>query len=140
MVDRVPPSAIENWGKTDEKPREVGPIEQAVEGDLALMGQLTRPGQATLAAMARKLARALDARGDEESPSQTAKAIETLRTTMAQITTREAHNPDDADSLGKILGTPDVGGLAGAAPVRNTTQPGEANPRRRGRPPKRRDG
>ncbi len=91
--------------------REPGPIETALETDLAGADMGVR-GRATLAAMARKLARVIDARGEDEPASQTAKAIETLRITMDKILAKETNDPDVKRRLEEILSTPGDGGSA----------------------------
>jgi hypothetical protein len=99
-------------------PREVGPIELAVESDLAGMADKVKPGRYALAALARKLARVIDARGDEEPASQTARAVDTLRITMNQITAGEEVDADVKQQLERLLGTPSAGGSTVSAEVR----------------------
>lgn len=89
--------------------REPGPIATALEVDLS-GADLSVRGRGTLAAMARKLARVIDARGEDEPASQTAKAIETLRITMDKILTRETDDPDTKRRLEELLSTPGDGG------------------------------
>jgi hypothetical protein len=110
-----------------------GPIEKAVAADIAALGKLTRVGQGTLAALALKLARVLDVRGDEEPASQTAKAVDTLRITMGKLTEVDDRDPDAQDKLSALLSSPDYGGSEVSATVRYPQESGKANPRRRGR-------
>ncbi len=91
--------------------REPGPIETALEDDLSA-ADLSGAGRKTMAAMARKLARVIDARGEDEPASQTAKAIETLRITMDKILAKETNDPDVKRRLEEILSTPGDGGSA----------------------------
>jgi hypothetical protein len=103
--------------------RKVGPIEQAVEDDLASMAAKVKLGRRALAESARKLARVLDARGDEEPASQTAKAVDTLRITMNQIAAGEEADANVQDQLQQLLGTPSAGGSAVSAEVRYPKEP-----------------
>jgi hypothetical protein len=117
---------------------EPGAIEKAVLSDLQKIGELTKAGQATNAALAIKLARVLDARGDDEPASQTAKAVDTLRITMSKLTEAEYGDPDEKKRLGALLSSPNYGGSEVSATVRYPPQSGTADPRRRRR--KDRDG
>ena len=128
----TPQPAHDIWGREPEPSREPGPIEKAVLKDLAMLGEPTRPGQATLVALAVKLARVLDVRGDEEAPSQTAKAIDTLRITMGKLTEVESGDADTQAKLGALLSTPAYGGSEVSATLRYPPQPGKTHPRRRG--------
>lgn len=103
--------------------REVGPVEKAVEDDLAALAERIRPGKFALAALARKLARVIDARGDEEPASQTAKAVDTLRITLNQIMTGEDANSHDRELLAELLSTPSSGGAPVSAEVRYPKDP-----------------
>jgi hypothetical protein len=105
-------------------------VEQAVEQDLLALADRVRPGKLVLAALARKLARVLDKRGDEEPASQTAKAVDTLRITMNQLTSGEEHDPDREQQLAAILGTPTAGGSAVSPEVRypKVTRPADLGP------------
>jgi hypothetical protein len=94
-----------------------GPIEKALEDDLT-RADLTAAGKGTLAAMARKLARVIDARGEDEPASQTAKAIETLRITLDKIMAKETDDPDTKRRLEEILQSPDSGGSSVSPPLR----------------------
>jgi acyl transferase domain-containing protein len=105
-------------------PREPGPIEDATEQDLARLGELSRPGQLTLAAMARRLARHIDSYGDDESVSGLAKAMETLRTTMEKLTAKDAHDPNKLRELAAALGRPAGGRSAVPSPVRDAAPTG----------------
>jgi hypothetical protein len=125
----TPPSAIEHWGEP-EKPRPPGDIEKAVEADLADLGSVTGPGKRTLMAMARKLARVIDARGEDEPASQTAKAIETLRITMAQIVVKENNDPALIRDLLAGLQQPGTGGSKVPPAIRYPPKPGPADPGR----------
>lgn len=114
----------------DARPKlyEPGPIEQAVEADLAGAADKIRSGRQALAALARKLSRVLDKRGDDEPASQTAKAVDTLRILMNQIMSGEDANPDEQNQLAAILGSPSAGGSAVSAEVRypKVTRPDDA--------------
>lgn len=100
-------------------PREPGPIEKSVAADVASLGEaVNRAGKRSLAAMAIKLARVLDTRGDEEPASQTAKAVDTLRILLGQLMQGDTHDPDAQRSVAEILGTPTAGGSSVSAPVR----------------------
>jgi hypothetical protein len=101
----------------------LGPIEKSVEEDLAAVADKVRPGKLALAALARKLARVIDKRGDEESASQTAKAVDTLRILINQIMSGEDANQDEQARLETILGTPSAGGSAVSAEVRYPKEP-----------------
>lgn len=108
----------------EHRPRTVGPIETSVTADVESLGVVaTQAGRRTLAAMALKLARSLDVRGDEESPSQTAKAVDTLRITMSQLMRGDDHDPDLQRRLADILGMPTAGGSAVSAEVRYPKKP-----------------
>jgi hypothetical protein len=109
---------------------EPGPIEQAVAADIERLGELTRIGQGTLAALALKLARVLDVRGDEEPASQTAKAVDTLRITMSKLTEEDTSDPGIQDKLGALLSSPDYGGSPVSATLRYPKKPGTADARR----------
>ena len=91
---------------TDEDER--GPVELGVEADLE--GVELGRGKYALAAAVRKLARVIDARGEDEPASQTAKAIETLRITMNQIHSKDSHDPQLVQQLLAGLQTPNSGG------------------------------
>lgn len=106
--------------------REVGPVETAVEADLGDLGML-RTGQAYLAASARKLARVIDARGDDEAASTLAKAVDTLRAVMNQLMARESSDPNELRDLGVILSTPSGGGSSMSPPLRYPKVPKPAN-------------
>jgi hypothetical protein len=110
----------------------VGPVEAAVEEDLA--GLNLRSGQATLAAMARKLARTIDARGDDEAASALAKAVDTLRQVLNQLMAKEVNSPDDARRLEQLLGAVDFGSSALSPPLRYPPDTGKANRRTGNRP------
>lgn len=112
---------------TDE-PREPGAVEQAVEADIKTVGTL-RSGQWYLAASARKLARGIDARGDDESPSSLAKAVDTLRAVMNQLMAKETSDPSDIENLGALLSTPSAGGSSVPPALRYPPQPGTTNAR-----------
>jgi hypothetical protein len=102
----------------EPKPYEPGPVELAVEADLVGAADKVKPGRLALAQLARKLSRVIDRRGDEESASQTAKAVDTLRILMNQIMSGEDANPDEQIQLAHILGSPSAGGFAVSAEVR----------------------
>lgn len=112
----------------EPKPREIGPVETAVEQDLAGMTDRLKPGRYALAALARKLARVIDARGDEEPASQTAKAVDTLRITMNQIAAGEEVDANVQDQLSEWLSRPSAGGSAVSAEVRYPKVTGPADP------------
>jgi hypothetical protein len=118
-VTRVPQSAIEHWADPPEPPPErvVGPVEAAVEADLEALGRL-RTGQAYLAASARKLARVIDSRGDDEAASTLAKAVDTLRAVMNQLMAKESSDPNDLRDIRTSLSTPSAGGSSVSPPLR----------------------
>ena len=124
----TPSSAIDNWGKESEAPREPGPVEQGVEADIAAMGRIPQ-GRITLAAMARKLARTIDARGDDEAASALAKAVDTLRQVMNQLMAREVSDPNAYNALEEALGRPDAGSSSVSPPLRYPPDAGPANRR-----------
>lgn len=95
-----------------------GPIEESVNADLAGADEKIKAGKRALAALARKLARVIDKRGDDEPASQTAKAVDTLRILMNQIMSGEDANPDEQNQLAHILGSPSAGGSAVSAEIR----------------------
>jgi hypothetical protein len=107
---------------TEGKPRGPGPIELALEDDLG-RADLDGAGRKTLAAMARKLARVIDARGEDEPASQTAKAIETLRITLDKILSRETDDPDVKRRLEALLQTPSDGGSSVPPALRYPPKP-----------------
>lgn len=107
IVYPAPGHEPESGGRPPD--RTPGPIESALEQDLA-RADLSAAGKPTLAAMARKLARVIDRRGEDEPASQTAKAVETLRITMDKILARETDDPDTKRRLEEILQTPSDGG------------------------------
>jgi hypothetical protein len=111
----------------EPKPRESGPIERAIEQDLAGMGDRVRPGRLALAEAARKLARVLDARGDEEPASQTAKAVDTLRITMNQIASGEGVDANVQDELAAWLSSPESGRPPVSAEIRYPKEPRAAD-------------
>lgn len=108
--------------------RVIGPIEEAIRQDIGSLGDTaSRAGRRTLAAMALKLARALDVRGDDEAPSQTAKAVDTLRITLRQMMQGDDHDPDLARQIAELLGTPSAGGAPVSAEVRYPKKPRAAD-------------
>lgn len=117
---------------TADGDRQQGEVEKAIEADLASLGQL-RTGQVFLAASARKLARAIDARGDDESPSSLAKAIDSLFKVMAALLAKESSDPNDLRRLEQIFGTPDAGSPAMSPALRYPPQPRQADRRPRNR-------
>lgn len=117
------PGGEESAKPREPGPREPGPIEVAVKADLAALAERVRPGKLALAAMALKLARVLDTRGDEEPASQTAKAVDTLRITMNQLTAGEDHDPEEQQRISDFLGTPSAGGSSVSAPIRYPAKP-----------------
>lgn len=106
--------------------REPGAVEAAVEADLKDLGRL-RAGQAYLAASARKLARVIDARGDDEAASTLAKAVDTLRAVMNQLMAKESSDPNDLRNLRDFLSTPTDGGSSVSPPLRYPKVPGPAD-------------
>jgi hypothetical protein len=115
-------------------PHEPGSIEQAVLADLKTLGELKRVGQPTLAALATKLARVLDARDDDEPASQTAKAVDTLRITMGKLTEADTHDPGIQKQIAALLSSPDYGGSEVSAQMGYPQKPGPANAGRGGGP------
>ncbi len=115
---------------------EPGEVEKGVLDDLQSMGRIAS-GRGTLKAMALKLARTIDARGDDEAASALAKAVDTLRQVMNQLMAREVTDPNELGSLGDILGTPDDGSPSVSPPLRYPKESRPANNRtgnRQGRP------
>lgn len=118
------------------EPHEPGAVEQGVLADLEALGTLP-PGRSGLRAMALKLARTIDARGDDEAASALAKAVDTLRQVLNQLMAREVSDPNALGELGNVLGTPDDGSPEMSPAFRYPPQPGSANGRtgnRKGRP------
>lgn len=118
------------------KPTGPGEVEQGVVADLEAMGVIPK-GRGTLRAMALKLARTIDARGDDEAASALAKAVDTLRQVMNQLMAVEGSDPDAYGKLGDILGTPDDGSPSVSPAFRYPAEPGTANRgtgNRKGRP------
>jgi len=106
-----------------------GPIETAVRAEIdRLAERASRPGKLVLAAMAVKLSRVLDVRGDDEPASQTAKAVDTLRITMGQLLQGDRHDPDEQRKLEHILGSPSSGGSPVSAEVRYPKKPRADDP------------
>src|SRR4051812_26162026 len=102
-------------------------MEKAVEADIADLGELTGPGKRTLAAMARKLAWVIDARGEDELPSQTAKAIDTLRITMERLVAKETNAPELVKPLLAGLQPPGHGGSAVSPTLRSPPKSGPSD-------------
>jgi hypothetical protein len=100
-----------------------GPIEESVNADLAGADDRIQAGKRALAALARKLARVIDKRGDDEPASQTAKAVDTLRILMNQIMSGEDANPDEQEQLSRLLGSPSAGGSSMSAEIRYPKEP-----------------
>lgn len=107
-------------------------MEQAVENDLG--GIRVGVGKVFLAASARKLARAIDARGDDEAPSALAKAVDSLYKVMMALTAKEGDSPDDRRQLEQAIGTPDAGSPAVSPALRYPPETGKAHRRARNRP------
>lgn len=135
----VPPSAISNWGKDapePDKPREPGPVETAVETDIQAIGRIGL-GKVFMAESARKLARAIDARGDDEAPSALAKAVDSLFKVMNALAAKDDGGANDRSQLEQALSVSDDGSAAVSPPLRYPEEPRPANRRtgnRKGRP------
>jgi hypothetical protein len=130
----TPRSAIDNWGKKPEpeKPHEPGPVEKAVEADIAAIGRIGL-GRVFMAESARKLARAIDARGDDEAPSALAKAVDSLFKVMNALAAKDDGGTDDRGRLEAALGVSDAGSPAVSPPLRYPKEPRPANRRTRNR-------
>ena len=109
---------------------EPGPIEAAVHAAVESLPKPLTPAKMVQAALSIKLARVLDKRGDEEPASQTAKAVDTLRITINQMTTGEDHDPNLQRDIASALGIPTAGGSAVSAPIRypKVTRPADTGP------------
>jgi hypothetical protein len=114
------------------EPREPGEVEKAVETDLAGIDRLGT-GKVFLAASARKLARAIDARGDDEAPSALAKAVDSLFKVMAALMAKDGTGHDDLKQLQGLFGSPDAGSSSVSPALRYPPEPGPANGRTRNR-------
>lgn len=108
---------------------EPGPVARAVEADLADLGELRGGGMRTFAAMARHAARVLDARGDEEGVTATARLMEVLRSTMTALTSRDTRDPNELATLTDALSTPSRDGDAVPAALRYPKKPRSGNAR-----------
>lgn len=124
----VPQSAIDNWGKEPDPPREPGPVEKAVEADIASIGRIGL-GRVFMAESARKLARAIDARGDDEAPSALAKAVDSLFKVMNALAAKDDGGSDDRGRLEEALGVSDAGSVAMSPPLRYPKEPRPADGR-----------
>jgi hypothetical protein len=116
----------------DDQPREPGPVEKAVETDIEHIGRIGL-GRVFLAESARKLARAIDARGDDEAPSALAKAVDSLFKVMGALAAKDDGGTDDRRQLEQALGVSDSGTPAVSPPFRYPPEPGQANGRTRNR-------
>ncbi len=117
-------------------PREPGAVEKAVETDLKTIGNVGL-GKVFMAESARKLARAIDARGDDEAPSALAKAVDSLFKVMNALRAKDEGGADDRSELEQALGVSDSGAPAVSPPLRYPKEPRPANRRtgnRKGRP------
>lgn len=122
--------------KAPGEPKEPGEVERAVETDLAALARIG-VGKVFLAASARKLARAIDARGDDEAPSALAKAVDSLFKVMNALMAKDEGGRDDRSRLEEALGVSDSGSSAVSPPLRYPPEPRQANRRtrnRKGRP------
>jgi hypothetical protein len=111
-------------------------VELGVVADLEALGTVPR-GRAAMKAMALKLARTIDARGDDEAASALAKAVDTLRQVMGQLMAREVNDPNASGELERLLSDPDNGSPAVSPPLRYPKEPRPANGgtgNRKGRP------
>lgn len=115
------------------EPVEPGDVERGVLADLAAMGTVPT-GRAYLRASALKLARTIDARGDDEAASALAKAVDTLRQTMNQLMAKEVSAPDARGSLERLLSDPDAGSPSVSPALRYPPEPGKADRRTGNRP------
>jgi hypothetical protein len=113
-------------------PRQPGPVELAVEADLKALGRVG-VGRIFLAESARKVARAIDARGDDEAPSALAKAVDTLFKVMNALMAKDEGGTDDRGRLEQALGVSDSGSAAVSPPLRYPPESGPANGRPRNR-------
>jgi len=110
-----------------------GDVELGVLADLEALGDVPR-GRAVLRAMALKLARTIDAHGDDEAASALAKAVDTLRAVMNQLMAREVSDPNALGALGQALGLPDSGSPSVSPPLRYPPESGQADRRTSNRP------
>jgi hypothetical protein len=115
-----------------DEPREPGAVEKAVETDIASIGRIGL-GRVFLAESARKLARAIDARGDDEAPSALAKAVDSLFKVMGALAAKDDGGTDDRRTLEQALGVSDSGTPAVSPPLRYPPEPRQANGRTRNR-------
>jgi hypothetical protein len=118
---------------TPSKPPGPGDVELGVLADLANIGEIPR-GRVALKAMAIKLARTIDARGDDEAASALAKAVDTLRQVMNQLMAREVNDPNAFGTLSALLGAPDTGSPSVSPPLRYPPNPEPSDSRARNRP------
>lgn len=131
LMNTTPRSAIDGWGKTADppaEPRQPGPVEMAVETDLKNLGQVG-VGRVFMVESARKVARAIDARGDTEAPSSLAKAVDTLFKVMQALKAKDEGGQGDLGDLLGILGSVDAGSPAMSPPVRYPKEPRPADGR-----------
>jgi hypothetical protein len=110
------------------KPRQPGPVERAVEVDLKSIGAIGT-GKVFMAESARKVARAIDARGDMEAPSSLAKAVDTLFRVMKDLMAKDDGGTSDRSKLEQALGVSDSGAPAVSPPLRYPPEPGSAHRR-----------
>lgn len=115
-----------------DDPRVPGPVETAVETDLKSIGQIG-VGKVFLAESARKVARAIDARGDDEAPSALAKAVDTLYKVMNALAAKDEGGADGRRELEEALGVSDAGSAAVSPPFRYPPEPRPSNRRARDR-------
>jgi hypothetical protein len=148
-MSTVPQSAIDNWGKNREHrkgckapysrpgdtypctckpdgPHEPGPVERAVEADIEAIGRIGL-GRVFMAESARKLARAIDARGDDEAPSALAKAVDSLFKVMNALAAKDDGGTDDRGRLEEALGVSDAGSPSLSPPLRYPKESGPAD-------------
>jgi hypothetical protein len=121
---------VAEGGKDERKP---GPVEAAVESDIAAIGRIGL-GRVFMAESARKLARAIDARGDDEAPSALAKAVDSLFKVMNALAAKDDGGMDDRSELERALGVSDDGSPAVSAPLRYPPETRPANGRAGNRP------
>lgn len=109
-----------------EEPRQPGPVEAAVETDLKAIGRIGL-GRVFMAESARKLARAIDSRGDTEAPSALAKAVDSLFKVMRALAEKDEGGADDRGRLEQALGVSHDGSPAVSPPLRYPPDAGPAN-------------
>ena len=105
---------------SDQQPQ-WGPIRTAIEQDLHDLGELRGGARRTFAAMARQMADVLDARGNDEGVTATARLAEVLRSTLTALTEGTHHDPNATRDFIAMMSTPQ---RSGGAPANGATVTG----------------